>query len=220
MPLVDVFRQDFITAEVNTSVMNRLAIVAPVEIEEELADAFDHIKRKFFKKLRADTKIKHKRIGGTGLLSFNKMRSYINRTKGKLERLRLGVFTRSKAAELHEEGGTVTKQGGALAIPIGEALTPTGRVKRKYNVASTKNSLRSIRDIEGLFPVKVGGKLYLAKEIGGRNARISFLFKLQRSAKIPARLGFEKTWDALETFRTQRINQAIDKALRKAERRI
>ena len=33
MPLVDVFRRDFITAEVNTKVMNRLAIVAPVEIE-------------------------------------------------------------------------------------------------------------------------------------------------------------------------------------------
>ncbi len=190
-----------ITIQVNTQDLRKALVAMPGLLRENVADAFDHIGRKFYKTLWKQTEVKTRPNVGIGKYS-----RYTVFGKGRRNPRSVGlvIYSYSQIARAHEEGARIT---GNLAIPIGEALTGTGRKRKIYK--------QNLQDVKGLFPVETGGKMYLAKTT--RKAT-KFLFALRRSVTLKPRLKFYRTWDDLAGFTSERINKAVDQTLQKVER--
>ncbi len=190
-----------ISLKINTKKLNKALVATPGLLRENMVDAFDHIGRKFYKTLWSRTQIKTRPNVGIG--KYSKF-TVLGKKRRNPKKVGLIIYSYSKIARVHEEGARIV---GNLAIPIGDALTTRGKKKKIYR--------KSLQDVKGLFPIETGGKTYLAKTT--RKAT-KFLFVLKRMVQIRPRLKFYNTWDVLESFRTKRIDKAVDKTLKKVEK--
>jgi len=188
-----------VTIQVNTKNVQKALVAMPGLLRRNVADAFDHIGRKFYKTLWKQTELKTRPNVGIG--KYSKF-TVIGKGRKNPKSVGLVLYSYSKIARAHEEGARIT---GNMAIPIGEALTSRGRKRKIYK--------KNLQDVKGMFPVETGGKLYLAKTT--RKAT-KFLFALRRSIKLKPRLKFYRTWDDLAGFTNSRINKAVDQTLTKA----
>jgi hypothetical protein len=119
-------------------------------------------------------------------------------------------------ARLQEFGGTIKpKRGQYLTIPTEEALTPSGILSGKYMIR--KSGDRYVTDAGETFIFKSrGGNLLIgikglkrpngegpprqvALSRGRGDAKeLKVFYVLRRSVKVPARLGFFKTWKTIQ----------------------
>lgn len=195
----------------------------PINTEAEIADALAHVKRKFFKTLFASATQRLKITGRRGLI--NHLVGTIFREREKPAADRLQVKSWSKVFRVHEYGGTITAKGKQLAVPLREALKKVpggtwsggvlfwkGRLKARF-----RGEKSGIKGLVGYFDRR-RGKYYLGLKRG--EAGILPLFVLKRQVRIPARLGFFKTWNELQPFANDRLNQALQRAARKTEQAV
>jgi len=188
--------------EINSKKLNKALRIAPAEITKQMADAFDHIGKKFMKAFWASTGVKATpRVG-----IINRFRYYVN-SKKNLNKMNFRINTYSNVAEIHEKGGTIRAKSGSMALPMGAALTKTGHLLKKFRG-------KDLKDIKGLFPLRIGRTVFLVKKKRGSQGLEPF-FILRNQIYIKPRLKFMDTWDSLETFRANQMNEAIEKALAK-----
>lgn len=198
-----------IEAEVNSKSLEFALQKLPEKLKEEFLDALDHIRRGFFKALYYSTVLKNKRFIATKTAGIGKqLRVYRNPRKGGILDMELGIFTRSEIASIQETGGTITaKKSKMLAIPIGNALDETGRLKKWF-----RGSKKSYEDDE-LFVISSKGRLLLVKESEGR---LLPYFILKKRVTLQPRLKFFDTWNRMEGYRAQVIDKAIDTAIKQS----
>lgn len=207
--------------EINTAKLHKALRIAQVQIRSELADTLDHISRSFFKtfyrmRLKGSPGIKAK--GGRGGLFGKFRKEIIGSGQGTLstriksgtvisdiigsqvstEDMGIKIFTRSSVARMHEFGGTITSDK-LMPVPLGNNLS---------------SSQRAFAKLDRLVPVKINGKLFLIKT-GKKVDHIEPLFILKGSIKMKPRLGFYSTWQGMENKTIERLNTAIDRALKK-----
>jgi hypothetical protein len=124
------------------------------------------------------------------------------------------AYTTSTAALGLEKGGTIRpKRGRFLIIPLGEALTTTGRLKKRWSPGRRPKSLVVLPDNFGVIGPRIrnrGLMLFWPKKVGKGRVLIP-VFRLVRSVTIKKRLGFMRTWDQLSSDRDQRFSRAMDK---------
>lgn len=127
-----------------------------------------------------------------------------------LDSLKLGVFTRWKAAAVYEHGGVIKPRGRYLAVPVAPwLLTPTGRVKKRYRDPQTGKFAAEL--LAELVPVKTRrGVLLVGKATGKSRSRRGYrpvglssspaneawepVILLIRSTRRNAVLGFHAFW--------------------------
>ena len=108
-----------------------------------------------------------------------------------------------KYANVHEHGATIhAKPGRALAVPIGEALTPAGVPRGRP------------ADFPDLFMLRRGNKSPLLMQ--KRGDEIVPLFVLLKQVRIKPRLGFGKAFGKQMDVLAGKINEAVDVALKEA----
>lgn len=200
---------------IDTRRLERAMEQAPGILKIEILDALDHIRKGFFKALYVNTGLKDKRFIATKKVGIgHQIRVYRNPKKGDVLDMELGIFTRSKIAALLEKGGTISAKSGLMAIPIGRALTATGRLKPEYSVFENyrRTYIPSKVKIPGLFMQGKGGRMFLMKKEGDK---IEPLFVLKNQIRIQPRLRMIDTWDRMEGYRMEVFNKSIDKALNK-----
>ncbi|MDD4980697.1 MAG: hypothetical protein PHC54_05465 [Candidatus Omnitrophica bacterium] len=200
---------------IDTRRLDRAMEQAPGILKVEIMDALDHIRKGFFKALYISTGLKDRRFIATKKVGIGRqIRVYRNPGKGDVLDMELGIFTRSKIAALQETGGTVSAKSGMMAIPIGKALTPTGRLKPEYSVFENyrRSYIPSKVKIPGLFMMAKNGRMFLMQKEGDK---IEPLFILKNQIKIQPRLRMLDTWDRMEGYRMETFNKHIDKALNK-----
>jgi len=140
------------------------------------------------------------------------------------------LATRSKYAQIHEEGGTVrAAPGKALAIPIstergGEALTSAGVLKGKY-----AGPLRNVPGIELIKNKRTGTaflmeRRYVTKKVYGHyiaaGSGLVPLFVLKKSVYIPPRLKFFdmfRRWTGV--LKKKYFEPVLETAWKKAQKR-
>jgi hypothetical protein len=122
------------------------------------------------------------------------------------------LATRSRYAQIHEEGGTIKakKPGGFLAIPLPAALAPTGVLKNEF--------VGPLRNVPGLFCEKSpSGKLLLWMDTPGG---VVPMFVLKKSVDIPPRLRFFdmfRRWAGV--LKKRFMEPAVNTAWAKAKKR-
>jgi hypothetical protein len=198
-----------VEAEIDTSRLDKALQLAPQFLQEELMDAFDHVRKAFFIALFQNTGLKDKRFIKTKDRGIGKrIRVYRNPRLGDPLDMELGIFSRSKIVSAHEKGATITSStGGMLAIPIGEALNARGRLKGQFN------KYASYREVPGLFPIFLNGKMFLVKR--DKEGKLKLYFVLKNQVRIQPRLRFYDTWANMEGYRMNILNKAISKALKR-----
>lgn len=166
----------------------------------------DHISKKFLKKfyqtrLQGAPGIKAR---PHGIFTHFRRASLVSKD---IEGMGIAIFTESKIARLHEEGGTVRSVGGAkLAVPLSarsELFTSSGALKKKY---------KKPRLLKNVIPIRLRGKPFLAR-VKKKSREILPLFVLKNSIRVRPRLGFYKTWDEMGNERIQILNKAIHDTL-------
>lgn len=108
---------------------------------------------------------------------------------------------------IQEKGGIIKpKRARALTIPLPDNLTAAGRPR--FQKAS---------EVEGLFLLKLNGKAFLVRKAPSGEG-LEFLWILKSSVKIPARLGFVRTWrsKSMQSFAREELNAGVLKALKRA----
>jgi len=122
--------------------------------------------------------------------------------------MELGIFSRSQIVATHEKGATISSRtGGMLAIPIGEALNARGRLKGQYSKYS------SYSQIPGIFPIFLKGRVFLVKK--DSQGKLKLFFVLKNQVKIQPRLRFYDTWQNMEGYRMNILNNSVIKALKR-----
>lgn len=140
---------------------------------------------------------------------LDRLRQYRKgRTLGELV---LGSFTRSPALLAHETGAVIRpKRGGHMFIPTGDALTPTGLLRRRYAGADGQFSLKSDPRAQ---VIKVRGRP-MAVVIDEEQGEVDRLLAVGvKRARIDPTLGFFRTWDKLNPRRIRSLNRAADRTL-------
>lgn len=204
---------------INTDRVDRAMSLFPGQLKEELLDAFDHIRRGFFKALYANTGLKDRRFIATKNVGIGKyLKVYRNPNKGDILDMELGIFSRSKIVALHEKGGIVTAKAGAMAIPLPAALGSTGRLKKEYSSFIAGRRTYVPGQLKGMFILKKGNTALLMmrqpKTSSGEEAIP--LFVLRRTMTISPRLRFYDTWDRMEGYRRDILNKSVEKVIDKA----
>lgn len=131
------------------------------------------------------------------------------RDDGKDLTLRNTIGNAATAHYVHiqEEGGIIKpKRAKALTIPLPDNMTAAGRPRFK-----------KASEVEGLFLLKTNGKAFLVRKAPSGEG-LEFLWMLKKSVKIPARLGFVRTWrtKSMQKFARDELNAGVRKALVKA----
>ena len=110
-------------------------------------------------------------------------------------------------AAIQEFGGKIDAAPNKwLAVPLKAAKFPAGGVRG------------SPRSFEGTFFItsKAGNLILMGKPTAGAREAAP-LFVMTKSVKVPARLGFMKTWNRMKGERAKAINRAASKALKDVE---
>lgn len=140
-------------------------------------------------------------------------------TGAALNDLRLRVFSAGTSyAALQEAGGTVTpKRSRYLTIPTDANLTAGGDTRfpsaREF-IATHKGETFFLR--RGTSLLLMWNKPTAAARRGGRvrgREKPVAMFRLVRRVTVPPRFGFAKTWDGLESARSERLKGAARDAL-------
>lgn len=110
-------------------------------------------------------------------------------------------------AGIHETGGTIRpKRARWLTIPVADGLTRAGVPRYK-----------SPRDVPDGFFHRKGANLFFMQRTGPRSAP-QLLFALVKSARIPPRLEFEKSFRKAEPDMRARIERGIQDAVKEVDR--
>lgn len=131
------------------------------------------------------------RIDGSGLATTG----YVGVTSGPA----------AKYAKMLETGGTITMKGKRLAIPVGPALTPTGRQR-------FPGGPRSVPDLVLITP---NGKPPMLAKVQP-DGTIEVYFVLKTSVKIPATEWLSRGMQAAARPVTETLQRSIDAALNAA----
>lgn len=195
-----------LTVEINTKNLMIALRVFPKELKNEIADGMDHIGRKFLKRFRETRLQGPPGIKGRsrGIFTHFYRASLVAKD---IEGMGMVIYSDSKIAQLHEEGGRVSNPGGGkLAVPLSartEMFTADGRLKKQY---------RQPRLIKNIQPIQMNGKTFLARVMRKAKGPLP-LFVLKNFIRIKPRLGFYQTWDGMQNERINILNQSIKKAL-------
>lgn len=116
----------------------------------------------------------------------------------RLSEIRLKIWSTSRAALLHETGGTTRAKDGAMAIPIGkladEIAARSGRAGPGKG-AKTLYSPAAVAARIGKRLIRLPGTSMLFA-VGPGQEKPEPMFVLAKSVTVPARLGFYATWRA------------------------
>jgi hypothetical protein len=121
-------------------------------------------------------------------------------------------------ARILEEGGTISaKAGKALAIPVGEALTPSGRPRYPGGPREAEprqpNEVFMIAPTAGP-PLIVRRRTVRGSGTGARIKETSVLFVLQKSVVIPKKLwlsqGVLRNWQVWEVTFNERVRREME----------
>ncbi len=192
----------------------------PRAVRFQFGDALDHISLKFLKKFRTE-----RLSGGSegvkarpGGLYRRFKRVFL--VPSDTQSMGVEIFTLSKIAKLHEEGGVMRSEiGRRLAVPLSrrskETESTTGAVKKKYGGTSYIRDVKALQKRLRLRVITVGGKTFLfaPKKEGEGQAP---LFVLQQNVRLTPRLGFYKTWKDLEPEAIKIVSNALTKAAKEA----
>jgi hypothetical protein len=209
---------------IDTRRMDRALRLVPDILKIELLDAFDHIRRGFFKALYAYTGLHDKRFIATKDVGVGRqLKVYRNPNKGDTLDMEMGIFSRSKIVKELESGGTITAKSGAMAIPLPPALTSSGRLLPELSKVVDYRRAFDPSKPNGIFLRSKNGKLLLERYTYKRGQRgglgrgfgVEALFILKRSITLEPRLRFYDTWNRMEGYRMNVFNESIDKALDK-----
>jgi len=180
----------------------------PDQLKMELGDAFDYLSKKFLKTFR-ETRLSGRpglKPHPHGIFQYFH-RASLNSTS--IQGMGMVVFTESQVAKRHETGGYFSNNNRrGLAVPLSmrkELFTTDGRLKSQYK----KPGL-----LKNIIMLKLHGKSFLAK-VKSRSREIIPLFVLKNKIKVVPRLGFYETWENMDNLRIQRLNMAIEKALKR-----
>jgi len=197
------------TVEVDTKELERAIKIAPRVLKAELGDGMDRISKGFLKRFRQQQLQGPPGVrgaSGRGLFGTFKRVSLVSST---IEGMGMQIYSDSKIAKLHEEGGTVRDpSGGRLAVPLSsrsQMFTARGKLRARY---------KKPRELKNVKPMRFKGQTFLAR-VTKKAQKILPLYVLKRQVRIKPRLGFYRTWDGLANYRINILNQSIEKALRK-----
>ncbi len=216
--------------EINTAKVEKLLRVFPQELKYELADGMDHVSRSFFKtfykrRLSGPPGIRarpqglfhwfKRRLDGQRIDISN--RSMTTKRTGEILEgsssspldMSFLIYTASKAAGIHERGGTISP-GGMMPIPLssqGQMFRESGFLKENYKLKNMRGKL---------VPIRIRGNLYLA-QVNRTRHTIKPYFILLNKVVIKPRLGFYNTWNSQQSDRIMILNKSIDKALKNLE---
>lgn len=195
--------------EIDKRELDRAIAIAPRVLKVELADGMDRISKGFLKRFKAQQLQGPPGVRGAsghGLFGTFKRAFFVS---SSIEGMGVEIFSDSKVAKLHETGGTVRDPGGGrLAVPLSarsQMFTAQGKLRGMY---------KKPRELKNVVPMRFKGKTFLAR-VTKRAQQILPLYVLKREVRLEARLGFYRTWDALENYRITILNQSIERALMK-----
>ena len=117
-------------------------------------------------------------------------------TQPKPNTFRLTAFVRKPAfyAIVHEEGRIIRpKRARHLAIPLAAARTGAGVARPGGGGGSIRARFPDLKFIKS----RAGNKLLVRIQGKGKNKRIIPMFVLKDQVRIPARLGFKKTFKSM-----------------------
>lgn len=206
---------------VNTKNMERLFANAPRVFKRELANALDHISRKFLKKFYQE-----RLSGAPGLLAkrggiFHRFRRVVitskdeakfldihasqsettgaiaKATKNPLD-MRVEIYTKSKVAGVYERGGGISAGRKMLRVPLSDEAK--GRTSKD--------------PIQGLVALKTPKGIFLVQKIG--NKKLIFHYILKHGVPITRRLGFMDTWSQMDAERMKILEDAVSEAAAKS----
>lgn len=193
---------------------------APETLKYYFMDALDHIRKGFFKALYANTGLKDKRFVATKRVGIGRqIRVYRNPRKGDILDIEMGIFTRSKITAILETGGTIHAKSGLMAVPIGRALSSTGRLSQELSefrnyrrtfTPAAANALTLSGKGSGFFMLSKGGRMFLMRKEG---EKVEPYFVLKNQVRIQPRLRLVDTWDRMEGYRMEILNESVAKAL-------
>jgi len=193
------------TLRMNTAGVLRAMRRFPDELEVELADKLDQIKKKQFKELKLKTGIN---LGNLRRGLFGRLQGYVNTGQG-LDKLSLRMVSYSKAVGIHEAGGTIeAKPGQKLSIPVAHSLTPKGNLRKAFR-------LKNLPALEGDV-YAVGDNVFWRRT---PKSKTHLIRVLRRRVHIKARLNFIKTWEGLSGYVDDRLDEAAEKAIKKGRRK-
>lgn len=180
--------------------------MVPNVLRLELADAYDHIGRSFFKKF-----FNERLKGPPGIKSFSIFRLFKYRVmKATSDIMDSGVefYTPSSVARQHETGATLTSEKG-FAIPFSQKIRPEmytarGQLKKRY---------KNIGNIKKLRRVKLKTGYYWAIFTRKEPSKIKPMYAIKNIIVLKKRLGFYDTFRAHEPQQVQILNKAVMKAI-------
>lgn len=192
----------------------------PMAVRFQFGDALDHISLKFLKKFRNE-----RLSGGEGVKArpFGLFRRFkrVFLVPSDTQTMGVEIFTESKIAKLHEEGG-VMKTARRIAVPIpvpkSTEITETdqGAVRKQYGGTPYYRDVKALQGRLHLRVITVGGKTYLFAPKGSGDKNQPPLFVLKDSVTLKPRLGFYKTWTDMEPEAIKIVSDALTKAVKDA----
>ena len=153
-----------------------------------------------------------RKVAATGPL-FGTRRGFVGLrrievTGNRLSNVSLHAFIKSTPAAAWEEGREIhAKSGKSIAVPLDEARTSTGKLR--------KPAARWLRE-RILVPIKVGQKTFLAKVNPRKQGRerLTFLFHLVKSVRTRPRFGFFESWRGFKPKAMNLFGKKLGFALR------
>jgi len=200
-----------ITLTLNTKNFERALHLVPEALKEELKDGLDHVARKFLKEFRA-----RRLKGPPGIRAhprgiFTHFHKEVLVSKN-IEDMAAAIYTDSKIAKLHEEGGKIRAPGGgSLAVPLSmrkEMFTQSGQLKKKY---------KDVKNIPNIISLKFGEKVFLVK-VKKRSRELKPLFVLKKEVTMKPRMAFYETFHNMSGVFIRILNTSFERALDKAWR--
>ncbi len=187
--------------------LNKAIKRVPQAMKRELGDGMDRIGKGFLKRWRKARLFGPPGVMGNtrhGLFGTFKRVSIPGKT---IDDMGMRIFSDSKVALAHEEGEVIRAGSGKLAVPLRsrtQMFTAKGKLKKRFKQPGR---------IKNLNPMKFKGQTYLVK-VNKRAKSILPLYVLKKEIKLKPRLHFERTWNSLDGYRTNIINDKINIALK------
>lgn len=175
-----------------------------------MRDALYHVKAKFFKAWWVTARRKMRIRPKVGLI--NRVIGQVHGVAGNLSRSALRIVSFSNVFWIHELGGWVNAKGKKLPVPV-----TMYRVDKGGNLVARKRGRKGMRRELGagkltVYPTRRG--TYLGKRRRGDEAP-EMRYKLARSVRLTPRLGFFATWRGLQPFARNRLDVALQRAVKR-----
>jgi hypothetical protein len=197
-----------IHVEINQERLLRGIKLVPGFMREELADAFDHVAKKFLSTWRKKRLMGPPGVRGAGRTGLFGQFRYAHLIGGGFSGMGVEIFSDSSVGKRHEKGGIVKAQSGDLAVPLSarkEMFSPSGKLRKRYKKPEQLNNLVPISFLSNR-------KTFLCR-VNKRTKEITPLYILKKQVRLKPRLQFHETWKSMQAVNMQIINKAIDKAL-------